>query len=238
MSWMGKGPRRVRGQHEEAAGVWRSLTVMCGLAVVLAVGVVACGSDDDEASESTVASASSDSIAIDATTTTTISGDSSSSVADATTTTEAPMSTMEPGDITQTVPTVVVDTAAPVAVDDTASFSNEVSASISNVADVETESQTPGEVGGPGVALTIEIDNGSAESIDVGNVIVDLVDSTGASATPIGTGSTPFSGAIAAGDSASGVYVFTIDEAVRGDVTIRISYSADEPIVLFTGNIA
>ena len=153
-------------------------------------------------------------------------------------TTLLPPSTIEPGNINQTVPGQPQPTEPPVAIDEPAETESGVTARITAVKSVETKANLPGEIGGPGVAITIELRNGSSAPIDLNNVVVDLVLPGDVSATPITEGSEPFTGVTAAGATQAATYVFTVDASERGDVTIRLSYSADQPVVVFAGSIA
>ncbi len=144
---------------------------------------------------------------------------------------------MEPGDITETVAPQPTESAPAVGLDETAALSGDVTATITEVAAVQAEANLPGEIAGPGVALTVEIMNSSAAPIDLGATLVDLVDAEGLSATQIVQGTEPHTGTLAPGESMLGTYVFSIDEERRGDVTVRLSYTTDEPIVVFTGNL-
>jgi hypothetical protein len=147
-------------------------------------------------------------------------------------------STMEPGDITETIAPQPTETALAVDLDDTAAFSGGVTATITQVVSVQTEADLPGEIAGPGVALTVEIVNGSADPIDLGATLVDLIDADGLSATQIVQGTEPHTGTLAPGESMFGTYVFGLGEAQRRDVTVQLSYTTDEPIVVFTGDLA
>lgn len=151
---------------------------------------------------------------------------------------DATATTIEPGDISVTVPTGAPSTMEPVAIDEPAEITPAVSASITSVSAVETSAKLPGEIAGPGVSLTIEFNNNGGDPVNLANVIVDLVGADGVSATPSMTDSQPFSGALATATSATATYVFNIDPALRGDVTVRLSYSAEAPTVLFQGSLA
>ena len=130
------------------------------------------------------------------------------------------------------------DVAEPVPLSGTADFGDGVTATVSAIEPVTAEASLPGEVGGPGVAITVEITNGSAGAVDLDAVTVDLTDASGASATPI-TPPEPeeLSGSVAPGESAQGRYVFSLPTDDRAGATLRVSYSADAPSVLFTGDL-
>ena len=234
--------RSAGSRVERRPRVGRVLVVGGVLAVVLTI--TGCGGDDDGAASS---SATTTTVADSSTATSSDSTNSESPASDAAATDAtqpdvtdpAPLSTMTPGDITETVPAgEVQDTAAPVDIDETATFPGSVSATITSITSVETDASLPGEIAGPGVAIAMEFENGSTEPLDLSSVVVDLVDADGLSATPINNGTEPFSGTLDAGATQPATYVFTIDESLRRDVTIRLSYSAHQPIVLFTGDIA
>ncbi len=127
--------------------------------------------------------------------------------------------------------------ADPVALDAPAEFGNGVTARLAAIDSVTVEGGLPGERGGPGVAITVEITNDSAAPIDLDLVLVDLVDAAGASASPITKGASPVSGELAVGATASGRYLFTIALEDRADATVRVSYTAEVPTVLFTGSL-
>ncbi len=48
----------------------------------------------------------------------------------------------------------------------------------------------------------------------------------------------PLTGALAAGETASGEYVFTLAPEERTGVQVRVKYSANTPTVVFEGSIA
>jgi hypothetical protein len=145
------------------------------------------------------------------------------------------------GSIDETVevdPDAVAAVADPVAIDGTADFGNGVSARLTEVTAVEAEAHLPGEFSGPAVALTIEVSNGSEESISLATVTADLT-FDGLSAYPVLDPERPqFSGELAPGDTTSGSYVFTLDPAQRDDVALRLSYSTEAPTVIFAGSVA
>ena len=47
----------------------------------------------------------------------------------------------------------------------------------------------------------------------------------------------PFCGMVAAGESADGVYVFSVPADARDSVTIEVGYQAGAPLLLFTGPV-
>lgn len=143
------------------------------------------------------------------------------------------------GNVKQTVPTGTVSTKAPVAMTSTAAYGNGVTVIVSGVRKINTTAELPGEIAGPGVQLTIVFRNGSPAPIDLGNVVVDLQDAAGVSATSMtATPAEPVSGSLKSGATATGIYVFTLGRDFPGPAHLSVSYSAQAPVVLFSGPIS
>ena len=124
------------------------------------------------------------------------------------------------------------------ALDAATDFGNGVGIRLAPIESVEVEARRPGEIGGPGLAITIEITNGSDAEIQLDNVTVDLTDATGASASPVTPESElDLSGPLAVGASTTGTYFFTLPSEDRAGATLRVSYTTDVPTVLFTGDL-
>lgn len=74
--------------------------------------------------------------------------------------------------------------------------------------------------------------------MDLTSVVVDLTDSAGASAGQLsGPGAAPFTGSVAPGQTATGVYVFSLAQDDRHGDTISVSLTASAPVVVFTGDL-
>jgi hypothetical protein len=141
------------------------------------------------------------------------------------------------GDINQTVPSVEITTNSPVALTDTADYGNGVTVKLGAIEAITTQAQLPGEIAGPGVKVTVDIVNGSSAAIDLGNVIVDLVDGAGEPAIPMtASPANPFTGSLGAGETATGVYVFTVPASYTNPATITVSYTTEAPVVVFVGD--
>lgn len=135
--------------------------------------------------------------------------------------------------------TAVQTTAAPIPIKSTGNFGGKVTGSIVAVKAVNAKAVQPGEVSGPGLAITIKLVNGSASAINLNNAVVNLA--YGAAAAPGGpmTGppAQPLPQVLAAGKSATAVYVFTTTKAGQtGPISIQVSYSPLAPIVVFSGS--
>lgn len=124
------------------------------------------------------------------------------------------------------------------ALDETAD-GNTARLEIIDVRAIRAVSQVPGEIGGPGVAVTVGITNKTAGMLNLDNVTVDLVDDEGRSASPITMeGYEPFSGDHGPGEEATARYVFAIEPEFRDAAQLRITYAPPpEPTVVFTGKL-
>jgi hypothetical protein len=120
--------------------------------------------------------------------------------------------------------------------DKVARIHDDVEISASTIKAITAKAQTPGDMSGPGLAVTISIQNHSQTTLDVNTVVVTLLDSAGAAGIPTASDPTrPFTGTIAAGDGAEGVYVFIVPEGTRDRIELTVAYSAGVPVALFTG---
>lgn len=110
---------------------------------------------------------------------------------------------------------------------------------LTSVEAVDAKAFVPGEISGPGVAITVTITNRTGRTVSLDHITVDLVDNDGQSASPITVeGRTPLSGQLGPGRSASGAYVFTIPEDDRDSAEVHVTYDAPPaPILTFRGDL-
>lgn len=149
----------------------------------------------------------------------------------------APATSTAPTD--DTVPTVPVTTAPAVPLTAAAPATGGGSITIGAITSLQGTAQLPGEIAGPAVRVPVTITNGAAAPINLSQVVVDLVDSSGVSAGPLSTDpAVPFSGSLAAGATANGVYVFSLATDDRRDIRIVVTYTTAAPVVVFSGTIA
>ncbi len=98
----------------------------------------------------------------------------------------------------------------------------------------------PGNIAGPALRVTVRVENGTAEPVALGGVAVNLAygpDRTPAS--PLDDPSQhPFATMVEPGQSAEGVYVFTVPADARDQVHIEVGYEAGAPLLQFTGPVA
>jgi hypothetical protein len=149
----------------------------------------------------------------------------------------APETTPEP-----TGPTGNVDDPPPsrpaVALDAAAEVGDGVSASLVSLDAIEGTATGPGNIAGPALRITVRIENGTDEPVSLDGVVVDLASGRDlVPASPLDDPSVaPFTGTVAPGEHADGVYVFTIPEEDRGSVTVSVGYQAGAPLMVFTGS--
>jgi hypothetical protein len=130
-------------------------------------------------------------------------------------------------------------TSSSVPLDETASFGTGVTARLTAVESVAGEASGPGEVAGPAIRLTVELHNGTEEALELSTVVVDVF--AGAELAPgeplTGSGAQWFEGSLEPGGDATGVYVFSVPEDLRDQVSVRVSYDPLVPTALFEGPV-
>lgn len=149
-------------------------------------------------------------------------------------TTPVPPST--PGDVNSTVPTRPAESKKPVDLDQPSETGTGATARLIDLKAINAKATIPGEVSGPGVAVTLEVTNTGPKALDVGTVVVTLADSDKAPGTEITSPpAKTLTGSIAPSKSARGVYVFTVPTAKRDPVTVSVTIGA-APALVFEGN--
>lgn len=173
----------------------------------------------------------------------------SPSAAEETTPVPSPAATPTPG-ATQILPPDAGDgsdgptTPAPLPttsadIDEPIAFDTGIEVSITDVSAIEVTAETPGEVSGSAVRVTVEVANDSTEpqSFDSAVVTVVAADDTLGIGTTAGSPS-PLSGTVDPGATATGTYVFMLDSAADREVTVSVNYAAGEPVAVFTGKVS
>lgn len=127
----------------------------------------------------------------------------------------------------------------PVAPDATVVTPEGVEISLSRLEAVQGEAALAGETSGPAIRVTVRLVNSGSDPLDLEYVTVNAY--SGEDRAPAGTvmqpGGAPFEGSLARGDSAEGVYLFTIPEADRKDVTITVDYLFGAQVAVFRGDL-
>jgi hypothetical protein len=164
--------------------------------------------------------------------------------------TEAPAATTAPAVVPQlptpepTGPTEDVDEPPPslpeVPLDAEAAVGDGVVVTLPAIEAIEGTGVGPGNIAGPALRVTVRIENGTAEPVALGGVAVNLAhgpDRTPAS--PLDDPSRrPFATMVEPGQSAEGVYVFTVPADARDQVHVEVGYEAGAPLLQFTGPVA
>lgn len=108
---------------------------------------------------------------------------------------------------------------------------------IDSIEAVEGEASAPGEIGGPALRVTLRTTNTSSSPVDLSLTVVDLRHGADeVPAAPFTIGTSPLSGTLAPGASATGVYVFAVPEQRRDQVTIYVNARPELPSVVFEGS--
>jgi hypothetical protein len=125
----------------------------------------------------------------------------------------------------------------PVPIDTPAEVVTGLTASISGIEAVDGVAKGPGEVSGPSIRFTVTIANATGAPVDLTGTVVTV--DYGADRTPAGQlyepGAVPLATSVAAGGTASGVFVFAIPRESRGLVHITVDYAVDVAPLVFAG---
>lgn len=131
------------------------------------------------------------------------------------------------------------ETKAPIEITAEATPAKGIEVHLLRIESVNGEAVIPGEVGGPAVRITVEVTNSTSEDFATPSVVMNLY--KGKALAPAGSllkpGGKPFPATIASGDSAVGVYLFSVDKDQRDDVTVEVDLAVGTPIILFHGSI-
>ncbi|SDF51497.1 hypothetical protein [Klenkia brasiliensis] len=125
---------------------------------------------------------------------------------------------------------------SPVPLDAGATVPGVVSGRLVAVEAVQATGSGVGNVSGPALRVTVELTGGGPELSLDGSYVELLTGPDLAPASPVDDPSVaPLQGRLAAGGTATGVYVFSVDDGARGDVTVRVQPAPGEPFLVFRG---
>ena len=126
-----------------------------------------------------------------------------------------------------------------VPLDQSAEFGTGVTATLDSVVQVSGVGRLPGEKSGPALAITVRLHDGSDAAIDLDYVVVDLYSQDGRVGSMLTQDphSSPLSGALAAGQDATGTYVLLLPDPTSSQANITVSYVGSEPAVAFQGSV-
>jgi hypothetical protein len=132
------------------------------------------------------------------------------------------------------VPSKARTTLAPVAPSKTVAVGGTARTVLLESRKVTVKGQGPGELSGPGVALTLQVTNGSSRPLDLDAVTVSAgirgEEASSSDAAP----ARPLGGRLAPGAKARGVYVFVLPPGARRPVAVVVSLAPDLPVARFT----
>ena len=150
-----------------------------------------------------------------------------------------PVAPPSAGTVSETVSARPVVEREPVAFDATAETTAEVTVRVVTAEALQVKASGPGEVGGPGVAFTVEVANRSGHPVSLDLVSPTLTLTGGTPASQMsGLPSAPLQGSLADGNTARGVYVFTASDAQRRDVRFAVSVDPATPTAVFRGRVS
>lgn len=153
-------------------------------------------------------------------------------------TTPVPPPSTDGGGIRKRVDPKPVTSRPPVALDRTARVEDDLTVRIEKTRAIDAEAKLPGEIAGPGVVFELVAENRTGQPVDLGAVVVECTDASGAPCGRISTEpADPFTGTLEPGDTARGSYVFVIDKAERKNVTVIVTLTGDRPVVRFEGPV-
>jgi hypothetical protein len=131
-------------------------------------------------------------------------------------------------------------TAAAVSFTQRAAYSDGVALRVTSIKHGAVSGQGPGVLSGQTTSsLTVTLTNGSKLALDLNQVVVTADYGRPARlASPIyDEGARDFSGTVAAGKSATAVYVFAIPSSQRSDVTVNVDFDGSHHAATFTGSV-
>lgn len=122
--------------------------------------------------------------------------------------------------------------------DEAISLSTGMSVSVESMKTIDVKPETPGEVAGSAVVVSVSLENISdtAQNVDSAVVTLEAKDGEPGIATTAGPND-PLSGEIAPGAKLTGSYVFMLDPVKGRQVSVSVNYAAGEPVALFSGKI-
>ena len=88
--------------------------------------------------------------------------------------------------------------------------------------------------------LTVEFTNSSPAAVDLDYLVVNLYGPDDAPGQLLlgDSRSAPMSGMLEPGQSRTGTYVLRLPDAAGAAVTVEVSYGAETPTAIFTGDVA
>ena len=121
----------------------------------------------------------------------------------------------------------------------TSTVAPRLTASLGSLRTQHVKSKVPGEVSGDAVVFTVTVNNGTAKSVDLSNVVVNVEGADGAPASEVTSSPAKAAPArVAPGKKARGTYAFLVPKNERDPITVSVTLSADTTVALFRGRVA
>lgn len=141
-----------------------------------------------------------------------------------------------PGGTTKTVHNPRESTRPPVRMSQTSRIENHATAEITKIEAINIEARMPGEVSGPGLAITLKVTNIGDAPFDTTRTLMTITGSDKAPGGEMsGPPSQPMKTEIKPGESTTGVFVFTIPKDKRSQVTVLVTLPSETPVMVFEG---
>lgn len=131
------------------------------------------------------------------------------------------------------------ETAPPVGLDEPAEPADGLRVSLASIESFTGSVSVPGEVAGPALQVTVEVENKGKSAALTDTLIVNVYygpDRTPANILVRPRTDLPLS--VPAGKTAEGVYAFSVPENARGQILVEVDLSVDLPVVLFEGAVS
>jgi|GEM_PF-1085079 len=123
--------------------------------------------------------------------------------------------------------------AAVVAKDSTATLSGGLKAKL-QVDDTKATAVRAGEVAGPAIKVRLELTNPGGSDVALSQLAVNAYYGSGsAPATELSDGAEPLLGTLKAGETRTGVYLFSVPDGQSGSAVITVTDAAGTPITVF-----
>ena len=130
-------------------------------------------------------------------------------------------------------------TPSAVPIDEPGTIEPGLTAAIGQIEAVQGEARGPGEVAGPAIRFQVAIANTTSAPVDLSATVVTV--DYGTARTPalelFEPGASPLPNSVAAGQTATAVYIFTIPVSERALVHITVDYTVGVPPLEFTGPV-
>ncbi|WP_203581839.1 hypothetical protein [Microbacterium hibisci] len=138
-------------------------------------------------------------------------------------------------------PVEPAQSAEPGSTTEAVTYPDGVTVRIAEVSFGEETAQGPGSFPGRGYArLTLELANGSPDTIDLGTSVLTVLDRDDSRVQPVYANDArvrDFAGTLASGETATAVYAFAIPEESHSQITLVVDFDAGHTSAVFRGGL-